>query len=223
MVTINRARAGLGMTNVIYGAWSHARTSADSSEETTGRETSEGHSTSSGQRSENQEITSSYLRAVKVLPSSSSRSKKRQSPAAKRPKVAKLTLRASQYAEAQAMRFERSSVSMDADDSRKIPTSQAVSVGNFRLAKIAGKSDKSAMSSPEEVRGRLLKAFEGSDKGPITLALDWGLERNHLREFLVGKKDSLKYEVIESLSEHFGIPISLLIIRRLKKKRKTAA
>jgi hypothetical protein len=112
---------------------------------------------------------------------------------------------------------------MDTDDSRKIPTSQAISVGNFRLAKTSDKSDKSAMSSPAEVRARLLKAFEGSDKGPITLALDWGLERNHLREFLVGKKDSLKYEVIESLSEHFGIPINLLIIRRLKKKKKSAA
>jgi len=112
---------------------------------------------------------------------------------------------------------------MGADDSRNFPTSQALSVGKFRLADIHSKSDKSAMSSPEEVRARLKKAFEGSDKGPITLALDWGLERNHLREFLIGKKDSLKYEVIESLSEHFGIPINLLIIRRLKKKRKSAA
>jgi hypothetical protein len=121
------------------------------------------------------------------------------------------------------MRFERSSVSMASDDSRKIPTAQANSVGNFRLAEISDKSDKSAMSTAEEVRNRLKKAFETSGASPITLALDWGLERNHLREFLIGKKDSLKYEVIESLSEHFGIPINLLIIRRLKKKRKSAA
>lgn len=121
------------------------------------------------------------------------------------------------------MRFDRSSDSMEMDDSRKIPTAQAKSVGKFRLAQPAEKSDKSAMSTPEEVRARLKKAFESSEKGPITLAQDWGLERNHLREFLIGKKDSLKYEVIESLSDHFGIPINLLIIRRLKKKKKNAA
>lgn len=79
------------------------------------------------------------------------------------------------------------------------------------------------MSTPEEVRARLLKAFEHSDKGPITLAEEWDLERNHIREFLIGKKNSLKYEVVEDLSNYFGIPINLLIIRRPKKKKKNAA
>jgi len=193
----------------------HARTSA-----TTGRGTSEGQSTSDGQRSENQHITSSYLRAVNVLPSSR---KKRQSPAAKRPSVDKLTFRAAPYADAQIMRFERSSVSIAPDDSRKIPTAQLLSVGKFRLAENCDTSDISAMSSPEEVRRRLKKAFEGSKESPMTLAREWGLERNHIREFLRGKKDSLKYEVVENLAAHFGIPIELLIIRRLKKKRETAA
>lgn len=79
------------------------------------------------------------------------------------------------------------------------------------------------MSTPEEVRARLKKAFESSEKGPITLAEDWGLERNHIREFLVQKKNSLNHEVIEALSEHFGIPINLLTIRKMRKKRKSAA
>lgn len=78
------------------------------------------------------------------------------------------------------------------------------------------------MSTVDEVRSRLQRAFQGSEESPITLALKWDLERNHIREFLKGKKNSLKHEVIENLSEHFGIPIDLLIIRRPKKKRKSA-
>lgn len=100
---------------------------------------------------------------------------------------------------------------------------QAKSVGKFRLEEKADTSDKSAMSTPEEVRARLLKAFEHSEKGPITLAEDWGLERNHIREFLVGKKNSLNYEVIEALSEYFKIPINLLTIRKMRRKRKQPA
>ena len=133
-----------------------------------------------------------------------------------------LTERAEAYAEAQAMRFDRSSVSMAAEDSRKIPTVQANSVGNFRLAENSDKSDKSAMSTVDEVRHRLDQAFARTGDSPITLALKWDLERNHLREFLIGKKQSLKHEVIEMLSEHFDIPLDLLIIRRQKKKRKAA-
>ncbi len=79
------------------------------------------------------------------------------------------------------------------------------------------------MSTPEEVRARLLKAFEHSEKGPITLAEDWGLERNYIREFLIEKKRSLDHEVIEALSEYFGIPINLLTIRKMRKKRKPSA
>jgi hypothetical protein len=101
---------------------------------------------------------------------------------------------------------------MAADNSRKIPTAQAVSVGNFRLAKNSEKSDKSAMSTVDEVRNRIRRAFEvskekGSKETAITLAKEWGFGRDHIREFLIGKKDSLKYEVVENLSEHFGIPI----------------
>lgn len=198
----------------------HARASSAATK--AGRSTSAGQTTSSGHRSENQRITSSYLRAVKVLASSSKRSKKRQSPAAKRPSVAMLTERAEAYAEAQAMRFDRSSVSMVADNSRKIPTPQANSVGNFRLAEISDSSDKSAMSTLVEVRARIHQAFERSGDSPISIALEWDLERNHIRDFLDGKKDSLKPEVLQNLSERYNIPFNMLIIRRQKKKRKAA-
>lgn len=209
------------MTDTVVWLKDHARASSITTK--AGRSTSGGQATtSSGQRSENQRITSSYLRAVKVLASSSKRSKKRQSPAAKRPSVAMLTERADAYAEAQAMRLDRSSISIAGENSRKIPTLQAKSVGNFRLAEISDKSDKSAMSSVDEVRHRIQQAFDRTGQSPITLALEWDLERNHIREFLIGKKQSLKYEVVENLSEHFGIPKDLLIIRRPKKKRKAA-
>ncbi len=199
--------------------FSHARTPSDKA----GRATSDGQGTSSGQRSENQLITSSYFRAVKVFPSSSSRSKKRQSPAAKRPRVAKLTERDAQYVEAQAMRFERNSVSIAANNSRKIPTSQAKSVGKFRLAENSDSSDKSAMSSVNEVRQRIQHAFTKSGDSPITCALDWGFERNHIRDFLDGGKESLKPEVLQLISEQYGIPFNMLIIKRQRKKRKSAA
>jgi hypothetical protein len=198
----------------------HARASSPTAK--AGRSTSEGHATSSGHRAENQRITSSYFRAVKVFPSSSKRSKKRQSPAAKRPSVAMLTERAEAYVEAQAMRFDRSSVSITEENSRKIPTLQAKSVGKFRLEENSDLSDKSAMPNLAQVRAKLQELFDRPGESPITLALKWGLERNHIREFLIGKKDSLKHDVMLDLSEYFEVPIEDLTIRRAKKKRKAA-
>lgn len=198
----------------------HAR--ASSVEAVSGRTTDSGQVTFSGQRSENQEITSSYLRAVNVLPSSSKRSKKRQSPAASRPSVDRLISRAVAYADAQASKLERSSVSIAKDNSRKIPTAQELSVGNFRLPVPAEKSDKSAMSSVEEVRTRIQRAIDTARDQPVTLALEWGFERNHLRDFLAGKKDSLKPEILDAISRRYDIPFSSLIIKRQRKKRKAA-
>lgn len=126
------------------------------------------------------------------------------------------------YAEAQAMRFDRSSVSMVAHNSRKIPTPQVNSVGKFRLAENSDVSDKSAMSSVEEVRQRIRQAFAKSGDSPITVALEWELERNHIRDFLDRGKESLKPEVLLLISERYGIPFNLLIIKRQKKKRKAA-
>lgn len=189
----------------------HARASSKA-----GRGTPTGQSTPSGQCSENQIITSSYLRAVKVLPSR----KKRQSPAAKRPSVDKLTLRASAYEAAQTMRFDRSSDSMGLDDSRKIPTTQAVSVGNFRLASDPDKSDKSAMPTVDQIRHLLARALEKKG-GPITVAQELGYERNHIRDFLEGKKRSLRTEVMLALSEYLEIPFKDLVITKEKAMRRT--
>jgi hypothetical protein len=135
--------------------------------------------------------------------------------------VERLTDRASAYAEAQASKLARSSDSMESTDSRKIPTEQGICVGNFRLVEKSDASDKSAMSSVEEVRQRIQQAFDRSGDSPITIALEWDFERNHIRDFLERKKDSLKPEVLQNISERYGIPISLLIIKRQKKKRKT--
>ena len=80
------------------------------------------------------------------------------------------------------------------------------------------------MPTHEEVRQRLKQAFaRPSAEGPITLALEWELGRDYIQDFLKGRKDTMDYEVIENLSAHFGIPISLLVIRRNKKKRLRAA
>ena len=78
------------------------------------------------------------------------------------------------------------------------------------------------MSSVEEVRNRIRRAIEGSGDKPVTLALEWGFERNHIRDFLEAKKDSLKPEVLAAISERYGIPFPMLIIKRQRKKRKVA-
>jgi hypothetical protein len=192
----------------------HARAS------TAGRATSEGHSQSSGHCSENHCITSSYLRAVKVVDPSTTRSKKRQSPAAKRPKVVKLSEREAAYADAQAMRFERSSVSMTSDDSRKTPTAQEKKVGNFQLASSLEKSDKSAMPTVDHIRQRIAVALDRAGEGAVTVAIELGLERNHLRDFLEGKKRSLKTEVMLQIAERYGIPFKELVITKEKAIRR---
>lgn len=78
------------------------------------------------------------------------------------------------------------------------------------------------MSSVDEVRARIQAAFTRTGHSPITVALEWDLERNHIRDFLDGKKDSLKPEVLQLLSDGYGIPFNMLIIKRQRKKRKAA-
>lgn len=186
----------------------HALTS--SVDETSGRVTSEGQETSSGQRSENQRITSSYLRAVNVVEPFSTRSKKRQSPAAKRPKVVRLSSRADANADAQAMRFERSSFSIKKDNSRSFPTVKD-KVGNIQLVDYSDLSDKSAMREVDRIRQRIQKALDKADISPFTLARELGWDRHHLAEYLKGKKDSLKAEKLMQLSERLGIPFNDLL------------
>ena len=183
---------------------------ASSVEDATGRTTSEGQETSSGQRSENQRITSSYLRAVNVVEPFSTRSKKRQSPAAKRPKVVRLRSRADANADAHAMRFERSSFSINEDNSRSFPTVKD-KVGNIQLVDYSDLSDKSAMREVDRIRQRIQKALDKADISPFTLARELGWDRHHLAEYLKGKKDSLKAEKLMQISERLGIPFNDLL------------
>lgn len=170
-------------------------------------------------------MTSSYLRAVNVVEPSATRSKKRQSPAARRPNVVKESVlgdrTAAAYTDAQAKRLVRSSVSMTDTNSRKTPTAQEEKVGIFQLASPAEKSDKSAMSSVEQIRRMITGAIEKAGEGPVTVALDLGLERNHLRDFLEGKKRSLKTEVMLMISERYAIPFKDLVITKEKALRRT--
>ena len=183
-----------------------------------GRSTSSGQSVPAGQLSENHRITSSYLRAVKVVEPSTTRSKKRQSPAAKRPKVVKLRGLASTYAEAQDMSFERSSVSITQIHSRKTPTTQAEKVGKFQLVENSDVSDNSAMRPVDQIRRRIQKALDDAKVGPITIAIELGWPRDHLRDYLAGKKSSLKTEKMLQLSDRFGIPFKELVIGGAKKE-----
>ena len=192
------------MGDVVGFALPHARTSLE------GRGTSEGQSAPSGQRSENQPITSSYLRAVNVVLPFSTRSKKRQSPAARRPKVVKESSRASAYADAQAMRLDRSSVSMMKDNSRKTPTVNP-KVGNFQLAENSDASDKSSMKEADRIRWKIQTSIEAAGFGAVSAALEMGWPRDHLRDYLEGRKDSMKVQKLLQLSERFGIPFNELI------------
>lgn len=124
------------------------------------------------------------------------------------------------------MRLDRNSPSMDDNHSRNIPTSQVVSVGNFRLAHNCGASDKSDMPTVDEVRQTIARAMEMAGEGPIQLgdciAEDLGIERNYVRDFIVGKKQSMKTEIMQLISKRYRIPFDSLIIRKKKKLRTTA-
>lgn len=78
----------------------------------------------------------------------------------------------------------------DSTDSRKFPIREDSFVGNFPLAFGQGASDKSAMEKTElrqRIKARLaeldLSAIEAANAVP-------GLERNYIRDFLEGKKQS---------------------------------
>jgi hypothetical protein len=63
---------------------------------------------------------------------------------------------------------------MAAENSRKIPTAQDISVGNFRLAVDTIKSDKSAMATVDQIRARIQAAMTAAGEGAISLALRHG-------------------------------------------------
>jgi hypothetical protein len=98
---------------------------------------------------------------------------------------------------------------------------QAKSVGKFRLARPIEKSDKSAVPTVDQIRNIITKALEKKGVGAITAALELGYERNHIREFLIGKKESLKTEVSLALADYLDIDFKDLVITKEKRRRLT--
>jgi hypothetical protein len=62
------------------------------------------------------------------------------------------------------------------------------------------------------------EVLEKAGKGPVAVAEAMGVERNYIRDFLQGKKSSLRTEVMLDLSERFGIPFKDLVVTRKKAK-----
>jgi hypothetical protein len=110
---------------------------------------------------------------------------------------------------------------MDAEYSRSFPTLQA-KVGNFQLAQLSDKSDKSAMPTVDQIRQKLLGLMQAAGDRPVPLAEELNLERNHLRDYFEGKKNSLKIEVLQLLSERYDIPLSDLVAKKEKTIRRRA-
>lgn len=78
------------------------------------------------------------------------------------------------------------------------------------------------MPTIDQVRQIVRNAIAKSGKGPVAVAVDMGFERNYIRDFLQGKKDSLKTEVTLALSEQFNIPFKDLIVKRKKAAARAA-
>lgn len=111
---------------------------------------------------------------------------------------------------------------MAPDDSRKIPTLQGALVGNFRLVEPVEKSDKSAVPSVDQIRQTIRRAMANAGEGAVTLAVQLDQERNYVRDFLEGDKNSMKTEVMLAISERYGIPFEQLIVTKAKVLRKSA-
>lgn len=75
------------------------------------------------------------------------------------------------------------------------------------------------MTTVDQIRRKIQKAMDDKGEGPVTVALDLGLERNHIREFMIGKKRSLKTEVMMLISERYGIPFKELLVSQEKPLR----
>jgi hypothetical protein len=78
------------------------------------------------------------------------------------------------------------------------------------------------MTTPAQVRARIQKALDEAKPplGAVTVAIELGWERNYLRDFLEGKKESLKAERYFQLSSQFNIPINELITIKEKQVRR---
>lgn len=63
------------------------------------------------------------------------------------------------------------------------------------------------MAAVDQIRRVLRQALAGRGETAIGVAKELEIERNYIRDFLEGKKASLKIDVAVSLSERFDIPL----------------
>lgn len=80
------------------------------------------------------------------------------------------------------------------------------------------------MATVDQIRRKIQKAMDDAEpkEGAVWLAGELGLERNHIRDFLDGKKRSLRTEVMLSISQRYGIPFNELIITKPAAARRAA-
>ena len=78
------------------------------------------------------------------------------------------------------------------------------------------------MPTVDQIRQKILTLMAAAGDRPIPLAEEFGLERNHLRDYFEGKKRSLKIEVLQQLSERYDIPLSDLVAKKEKQNRRRA-
>lgn len=63
--------------------------------------------------------------------------------------------------------------------------------------------------------------MDDAGEGPVTVAGEIGLERNHLSDFFQGRKNSLKTETMIALGDRYNIPIKDLVVTKEKPARAT--
>lgn len=72
------------------------------------------------------------------------------------------------------------------------------------------------MPGADQIRVTLKRAMEKAGTSAMPLAVDLGLHREHINDFMVGKKQKLSATAILKIHERLGIPIEKLIINRKK-------
>ena len=76
------------------------------------------------------------------------------------------------------------------------------------------------MPTVDQIRQTISRALERKGEGPITVALELQLERNYIRDFIKGDKNSLKTEVTIALSAYLDIPLKDLLITKERRLRR---
>lgn len=78
------------------------------------------------------------------------------------------------------------------------------------------------MPTVDQIRQTIRRGMERAGEGAVTLAVQLDQERNYVRDFLAGDKNSMKTEVMLAISERYGIPFKDLIVTKARALRKSA-